>query len=147
MAIDYSNDINLIKEIIEKMFDGISWDNDNPPDWELFASACIQNMTLYPSSRPLAPTNMVSFMQMMGSQRDSGDMTTFKEHALGHKINVFGNIAVAMSSFEMAINSGAPSRGVNGFLLIKDLEWKIVAICWDMESNEHTIKDDLLSED
>ena len=121
MAIDYSNDINLIKEIIEKMFDGISWDNDNPPDWELFASACIQNVTLYPSSRPLAPTNMVSFMQMMGSQRDSGDMTTFKEHALGHKINVFGNIAVAMSSLEMAINPATHPVAIVSTPILRDI--------------------------
>lgn len=56
---------------------------------------------------------------MMEGQRTSGAIAVFEEAVTGHRIAVFGNIAVALSAYTQRINGGDPGRGVNGFLLIE----------------------------
>lgn len=143
----YSEDIAVIGSMIDDMFSAISWDESARPDWDRFSAPCFEGVMLYPSARPVNPTALAPFTKMMVGQRDSGKLKTFEEKTLGHHVRVFGNIAVALSSFETTINGGETSRGVNGFLLIREQDdWKIVAICWDSESEGRPIPADLLSD-
>ena len=71
-------------------------------------------------------------------------LRSFKEAALGSRIRVFGNVAVAVAACEMTENDARVNRGVEMMLLIKtDGEWKIVAQAWDTENESRPIPTDL----
>jgi hypothetical protein len=67
-------------------------------------------------------------------------LRSLAEKPLGTTVKVFGNVAVVMSAFEASANGGAPGRGVNAYLCVKDGgAWKVVAVAWDSESATATL--------
>lgn len=129
-----SDDEQAIVAIIEDMFAAISWDADNPPDLARFVAAVLPEATVVPSARPLAPTDITAFSQRMAGLYAEGAMKTFDERPLGTVVQVFGNIAVALGGFEAVVDGGAPGRGANAFVFVKDAEdWRIAAMAWDNE--------------
>lgn len=144
MPADYSSDVTAIETVIEALFAGITWSADRMPDWDGFRAQLHPATTMFPSARPCAPTTLEPFVAMMEGQRTSGAITVFEEDVTGHRIAVFGNIAVALSAYTQRINGGDLGRGVNGFLLIKqDGDWQIAAMCWDNARPDHPVPDDL----
>lgn len=129
-----SDDEQAIVAIIEDMFAAISWDGESPPDLARFGAAVLPEATVVPSARPLAPTSIATFSQRMASLYVDGAMKIFDERALGTVVQVFGNIAVALGGFEAIVDDGAPGRGANAFLFVKEPEgWRIAAMAWDNE--------------
>lgn len=129
-----NSDEQAILAIIEDMFAAISWDTDNAPDLERFAAAVLPEAAIVPSARPAAPTTIAAFGQRMAGLYDAGAMKTFAERPLSSVVQVFGNIAVVLGGYEAVVDGGAPSRGANAFMLVKDAGgWRVAAMAWDNE--------------
>lgn len=144
MARDHQRDIEAIEKTIEDMFAAISWSAESPPDWKKFAAPALEGAVLAPSARPAALKGMEEFVAGMKNQRDSGNLVDFEERVLGHHVRVFGNIAVALSSYASRINEGDEMRGVNAFLLVKtEGSWRIAGMAWDGATEERPLPDDL----
>ena len=144
MTTDYQDDVTAIGALLERMFEAISWNGDDVPDWQGFTAPIHEAAVLYPSSRPSKPTTADAFVTMMEGQRSGGGLTALEEKICGHRIAVFGNIAVALSGYVVQVNGGQPGQGVNGMLLLKeDGKWRIGAMCWDNASPDHPLPDDL----
>ncbi|MDA5192929.1 nuclear transport factor 2 family protein [Govanella unica] len=144
MTDHYAADIKAIEALIDTMFRSITWSPQAAPDWDGFAAPCLDEALLIPASRPAKPTTVQPFVAMMQKQRDDGNLVDFEEHTIGHHVRVFGNTAIAMSSFATRINKGDERRGVNAFMLVKTEDrWRIAAMCWDNESADHALPADL----
>lgn len=131
----YEQDKTRIRDIITKLFDDLSWDENSAPDWSAFKKAFRNDAVLYPSARPVAQKPMLDFVDGMEGARTSGDLKSIVEAPLAFDITVFGNTALAYTSYKAEINGGAPGRGANAFLFVKDDgQWKIGAMAWDNES-------------
>lgn len=138
-----ADDIQKIEDLIERLFHAISWSICSPPDWETFALCCIPEAKLFPAARPVVPTDLQPFMEMMKAQY-GGDLKDFDETVTGHHVRVFGNIAIAFSGYKQRINGGDQTRGVNGFLLLRANDnWKIAAMCWDGEKDTAQVPEGL----
>jgi ketosteroid isomerase-like protein len=138
-----THDVSEIQAVIEQLFSAISWNPGKAPDWETFRSLCLDDALLVPAARPARPTALAPFIQRMDEQRNGGQLSDFQERVLAHDVGVFGNVAVARSSFATSINQGTEARGVNAFMLIKDGgSWRIAAMSWDNESEDHPVPAD-----
>jgi hypothetical protein len=133
---DYAQDEARIREIVEQMFEAISWSDTKAPDFDAFASAVRKDAVLVPSARPVSPTDIDTFVGRMSGQHSSGGMKTFDERANKTIVKVFGNLAVAIGSYQAQIDGGPIGRGANGFLLIRNEgDWQIAAMSWDSEGD------------
>ncbi|MDT9598797.1 nuclear transport factor 2 family protein [Sphingosinicella rhizophila] len=140
---DRSADEARILEIVDTMFDAISWSEGSPPDFDRFSAAVMAEAVLVPAARPAATTDIASFVKRMSGLHADGAMKTFTEKATKTQIRIFGNIAVAIGGFE-AIADGSPGRGANVFLLVRDAgDWRIAAMAWDNESVDNPLPEDL----
>ena len=118
----------------------ISWREGTTPDWKAFFAPYVDGAVLCPSARPATTTTPDAFRSRMEAQRESQALRSLEEKPLGTTVQVFGNVAVVMSAFEACVTGGAPSRGVNAYLCVKDgAVWKIVAVAWDNESATVTL--------
>ena len=137
-----SNDVRAIKEIIDRQFRSLDWDEGGDGDWETFAGDFHADASLYPAARPARRQTVDAFVERMRGL----SLRTFSERMLGAEVQVFGNVAVALGVCEITENEERVSRGVEAMLLIKDgRAWKIVSQAWDMESDENPIPGRLLS--
>ena len=59
----------------------------------------------------------------------------FTEHELGRRVEVYGNLATAWSSYDGRTASGSfHERGINSFQLVKvDGKWLVASILWQEE--------------
>lgn len=142
---EYYEDEERIRRIIEDMFVAVSWSTTTPPDFKAFAKAVNKSAVVIPAARPASFTNIEAFAARMNEQYVSGAMTTFDERANKTVVNVFGNIAVAIGSFEARIDGGPVGRGANVFLFIRtEADWQIAAMAWDNEGEIKPLPADLV---
>jgi ketosteroid isomerase-like protein len=140
----YANDIRAIEALIARQFASVCWGPGRPADWGAFAADFFPDAALYPSARPVKRQTVEGFVERMKGLA-GGSLRTFDERAAGAKVHVFGNVAVAMGVCEVRENGGAPKRGVEALLLVKDEgRWRIVAQAWDMEAEAKPIPAGLL---
>jgi ketosteroid isomerase-like protein len=131
---NYATDESRIVDIINTMYDAISWSDASQPDFQKFTAAVRSDAVVVPSTRPAAPTDIAAFVERMSALHANGTMKTFEETGLKNRVKVFGNVAVAIGSFRAKID-GSVSRGVNAFLFIREAgDWQIAAMAWDNES-------------
>ncbi len=134
---DYQADQARIQDIIETMFSAVSWSPTSPPDFDSFRAAVRSDAVLAPAARPVATTDIESFVARMNGLYRDGAMKHFDERAHKTLVHVFGNIAVAIGSFEASVDQGDITRGVNVFMFVRNEgEWQIAAMGWDNET-EH----------
>jgi hypothetical protein len=131
---NYAADESRIVDIINAMFDAISWSDSSQPDFQKFTAAVRSDAIVVPSARPAAPTDIAAFVKRMSELHSKGTMKSLEETGLKNRVKVFGNIAVAIGSFRAKID-GSISRGANAFLFIREAgDWQIAAMAWDNES-------------
>lgn len=131
----YAKDKAALRAMIEKMFADLSWEEKGEPDWVAFKDAFRPDAVLYPSARPANQTEITAFVERMEGQRQSGGIRSLVEKPLDFLITVFGNTALIYVPYVMELNGGAPSRGANMFLMVKDDgRWQVGAMAWDNES-------------
>lgn len=132
----YDHDRRMLRDIIGRLFDHLSWDENRIPDWSSFKAAFRDDAVLYPSARPAAQSSVPTFVERMEDLRRGGTLKSLLEKPLAIDVTVFGNTALVYASYDAVIN-GAPSRGANAFLFVKDNDgWAIGALAWDNEGPE-----------
>ena len=142
---DYAKDEARIREIVEQMFEAISWSGAKAPDFPAFSSAVRKDAVLVPAARPASPTDIDSFVARMSGLYDNGSMKTFDERANKTIVKVFGNLAVAIGSYQAQFDGGPVGRGANGFLLVRNEgDWQIAAMGWDSEDADKPLPAELV---
>lgn len=142
---DYARDEARIREIVEQMFEAISWSETKAPDFEAFAGSVRKDAVLVPSARPASPTDIDTFVGRMRGQYEGAGMKTFDERANKTVVKIFGNLAVAIGSYQARIDGGPVGRGANGFLFVRDGgDWQIAAMGWDNEGEDKPLPAELL---
>ena len=135
-----TDDERALRALAAAGLDAISWREGGAPDWPAFFGPYVEGAVLCPSARPAVTTTPDAFRARMDAQRTSNALRSLAERPLGTSVQVFGNVAVVLSAFEMRANGGGPARGVNAYLCVKDGgAWKIVAVAWDNESATVTL--------
>jgi ketosteroid isomerase-like protein len=138
-----SDDIRAIEALIHRQIGSLNWTPETSGDWSTFAADFVPGACLYPAARPAKRQTPEDFIERMKGVAATS-LRSFKEAALGSRIRVFGNVAVAVAACEMTENDARVNRGVEMMLLIKtDGEWKIVAQAWDTENESRPIPTDL----
>jgi hypothetical protein len=131
---DYAADETRIVEIMDSMFEAISWNERSLPNFDLFMAAVRKDAVVVPASRPAAPTDIESFVNRMMGLHAKGVMKAFEEEGTKNCVKIFGNVAVAIGGFK-AVVDGSTSRGANAFLFIREAgDWQIAAMAWDNET-------------
>jgi hypothetical protein len=130
-----TDDERALRALTADALAAISWHEGTAPDWDAFFGPYLAGAVLCPSARPAATVAPDAFRARMDGQRTSGALKSLEEQPLGTSVQIFGNVAVVLSAFEARVNGGAPGRGVNAYLCVKNEgAWKIVAVAWDNES-------------
>ncbi|MER8568615.1 nuclear transport factor 2 family protein [Mesorhizobium sp. M0924] len=138
------SDCNAIRALISRQFASISWKAAGEPDWEKFRSDFFPDAQMFPSSRPARPQSIPAFIKRMSSLAGS-DLLSLDERVLGSKIQVFGNVAVAVIACENVENEINLERVVEMMLLVKDQgNWKIAAQAWDKAGEDTSLPTDIL---
>lgn len=133
-----------IRAVIARQFDSIGWTAERPADWATFADDFLPEATLFPAARPIAAKSIDAFIDRMKNVATS-ELQSLEETVLGTRIQVFGNVAIAMVVCGMSENGSEPKRGVEAILLVKNQDrWRIAAQAWDMEAPEKMVPADLL---
>jgi hypothetical protein len=139
----YAADKARILELVENMFDAISWAPNKAPDFALFRAPVRDDAVLVPASRPPSPTSIADFVGRMTDLYAANGMALFDERPSTTVVHVVGNLAVAIGSF-VANADGSESRGANGFLFVRNADdWEIAAMAWDNESDTSPMPEDL----
>ena len=139
-----TDDERALRALAAAGLEAISWREGAAPDWQSFFAPYVEGAVLCPSARPAVTTTPDAFRERMEAQRTSNALRSLEEKPLGTSVQVFGNVAVVLSAFEMRANGGGSARGVNAYLCVKDAEeWKIVAVAWDNESATVKLPPDL----
>lgn len=135
MVVAMTDDERALRALTAKGLDAISWTEGSEPNWRAFFGPYLDGAVLCPSARPATTVTPAAFQTRMDAQRGSNALRSLDEKPLGTTVQVFGSVAVVMSAFEARANGGAPGRGVNAYLCVKDgAEWKVVAVAWDNET-------------
>jgi hypothetical protein len=130
-----TDDERALRALAAAGLEAISWREGTAPDWDAFFGPYVAGAVLCPSARPAATVTPEAFRARMDAQRESQTLRSLEEAPLGVTVQVFGNVGVVLAAFEARVNGGAPGRGVNAYLCVKDADaWKIVAVAWDNES-------------
>ena len=69
----------------------------------------------------------------------------FTERELGHRVELWGNLATVWSSYDgRTANGSFHERGINSFQLVKvDGKWLVASILWQEETPENPLPADL----
>jgi hypothetical protein len=72
----------------------------------------------------------------------------FTERELGRRVELYGNLATAWSSYDGRTASGSfHERGINSFQLVKvDGKWLVASILWQEETPEFPLPRDMIKE-
>lgn len=134
-----SEDERAIRELIARQFRSMSWSPGAPADWSGFAGDFLHRAALFPSARPLSPTDVAAFVERMRRLSETS-LQSFDEVVLGAEIQVFGNVAVAAVACEAVENADEVGRTVEMMLLVKTEEgWRIAAQAWDKASTANPV--------
>lgn len=141
---DPEDDLRAIEAIVARQFGSLNWTPGTAGDWDAFAADFVPGAALYPSARPAKRQSVEAFVERMQGLAGT-KLRSFRESVLGTKIQIFGNVAMALAACEIVENDSATSRGVEILLLVKDAgAWKIVAQAWDNAGEARPVPDFLL---
>jgi hypothetical protein len=134
-----SDDVRQIEALIARQFASLNWTDGAGGQWDVFSGDFLEGASLYPSARPARRQDVGSFIARMKGLAQS-TLPALQEQVLGSKVEVFGNIAVAVAACEMTENDVEVRRTVEMMLLVKEEGgWKIAAQAWDLETPEMTL--------
>lgn len=125
------DDHKAIEALIERQFNALSWDESRDADWSGFANDFVDGAQLFASARPVKSQSVDQFVdRMQGISKSS--LPDLQERFLGRRIEVYGNVAVAMAVCELTENKEKVSCNIEALLLVKeDGQWRIASQAWD----------------
>lgn len=142
------SDLSALKNITKSMYESISYVPGGHPDIEGLKSLFSKGGRVITPELPDSPSEIFSIedyihlfeknLEKSGS-RDKG----FYEYELNCKVDIFGNMAHILSTFETKWtpqDEKPRTRGVNSIqLLKKDDRWGICSITWDYERPDNPL--------
>ena len=145
-------DVSSLDAIMKAVYDVISGDAAKPRDWDRFRSLFHKDARLIPSgknqqtsvvtARALTPEDYIKRVEPVFAKEG------FYEREKARRVEVFGNIAHAFSTYESfhSLSDKKPfMRGINSFQLLNDgTGWWVITIYWQGETPENPIPNEYL---
>ncbi len=130
-------DGDSIDTVIQGLYDVISGPA-GPRDWARFRAMFTEGGRLIPTrNTPQGPTITVMTPDDYATRATAGfEKNAFYESEIARRIEVFGNVAHAFSTYESRRAPGEKpfARGINSIQLVKTAGgWKIMTVLWDSE--------------
>jgi hypothetical protein len=147
-------DLSEIQKVVNKLYENLTFKKNQAPTLakltDIFydRGMLINNTTGEPKKYTLQ-----EFSSVITKQVNTGKVLAFREKELSSEIELFGNMAHCLSTYESGyILAGRDEyinkRGINSIQLIKVAgKWKIVSIIWNEESDEQKIPEKYLKEE
>jgi hypothetical protein len=139
------NDTSSIESVIHAFYEVISGFASEKRNWEKMRSLFVPGASLVPSS-VVCGTSLPSAIDIEAYiQRLAGFLSQydFFETGLIHHIEVYGNIASVISTYEARHTPNEPEpfrRGVNFILLLSDgNRWWLTSMIWKDETKDNSI--------
>jgi hypothetical protein len=147
MQADEQEDVAAIRAVIGRQFASLCWGAGQEPGWQAFRADFLPGAALYPAARPARPQSVDAFVERMKGLAGS-TLASFHEAVLGTRVQVFGNVAVALAACENTENGSTARRAVEMMLLVREGgRWRIAAQAWDKETESNPIPPELLAGD
>jgi hypothetical protein len=138
-----SSDTAGIDQAIHGVYDVISGPPGQKRDFDRMRALFTPGATL----RAIGPKGIHggSLEDYIARNRDALEKQGFVEHELSRRLEVWGNLATAWSSYDGRTADGSfHERGINSFELVKiDGKWLVASILWQEETPDNILPDDL----
>lgn len=147
------SDTSSISAIIAALYESISYEPGELPDWDRMRPLFAQGARIIPPSpKGGAPAVMdvETFVERVneGVREAAGQPRGFHERGIAHRTETFGCIAHVWSTYESrySVDDAEPfSRGINSFQLVRfENRWWVVTIFWDIERRSQPIPNEYL---
>lgn len=140
-------DVESIDAIMAAVYDVISGDAGVKRDWDRFRTLFHKDAKLIPTGKnPETGIAGALFLTPEDYINRSGawlEKNGFHEREISRKVDLFGNIAQAFSTYEAFKKSDDKEpfmRGINSFQLLNDgKRWWVVNIYWQQEGKDNPI--------
>ena len=138
------------QDVIEALYDLVSFGPDNPPRWEEVRALFIDDAIIVlrtsrdSSTRFTLDGFIQDFKKFAGEERIQ--VNGFSEKIIRFDKTVFGDIAHFLVLYEASIpgTDFKPQQGVDSFQLIKsDTAWRILSITNDIPGPDNPLPDEL----
>lgn len=136
-------DVMTPESVVAALYDVISGPADEERDWDRFRGLFLPGARLVLGRRPdggagageeIAIADLDEFVPAASSQYAEDG---FWERETAGRIDRFGNVAQAWSTFETRVGSSdaePAARGINSIQMVREAgRWQIAAIAWDVE--------------
>ena len=134
------DDHAAIVELLERQFQALSWNKDQEGDWAGFSRDFVDKAQLFASARPARSQTVKEFVERMQGL-SKGSLPDLQEKLLGHRIEVFGNVAVATAVCELTENQSKVTYNIEALLLLKENgQWRIASQAWDTATDAAAAK-------
>jgi hypothetical protein len=151
-------DVESIDAIIGALYDTISFDPGDEPDWERLRWLFLTDGSLIPPRDPSEESTQVLGIEAFINRAKRRIHNTealqergFREVEVSRRVDQFSNIAHVLSVYEGRFGSGEDDyavRGINSVqLLFENDRWWVVGILWADENDENEIPERYLEED
>lgn len=140
-----------VDAILAALYASVSHDSATEPNWARMRDIFLQVGMLIPPKNPKSDMFTVldvdgfeqRVRESMAAAKQKGDPTSFFEHEIARRLDCFGNVCQAFSTYEAR---RAPSdekpfvRGINSIQLVNDgRRWWIASVVWDTERADNPI--------
>jgi hypothetical protein len=145
-------DVASVDAIVAALYDVISGPAGQARDWNRFRSLFMPGGRLISTGR--APDGAARYRAMTPDEYATGSATFlersgFTEREIARRLESFGNIAHAFSTYESQYteeNQARHARGINSIQLFNDgKRWFVVTVFWDAERPDNPIPAKYLS--
>jgi hypothetical protein len=141
--------INSIEVVINSLYDSISFKKGERPDLDKLQKLFIDEARLIRTTKDSHEFMKVEdFLSSFNTRIDAGEFIEFREYEIKNKIEMFGGIAHAFSTYETDFETPGgrlEARGINSIQLIEiNSEWKVVSIFWYNEDEANKIPEEYL---
>jgi hypothetical protein len=145
-------DVASVDAILQALYDVISGPAGQTRDWNRFRSLFLPDGRLISTGR--TPAGEARYRVMTPDEYATGSATFleasgFMEREIARRLESFGNIAQAFSTYESHYtqeNQARHARGINSIQLYNDgKRWFVVTVFWDSERPDQPIPAKYLS--
>jgi len=126
-------------DAIRAIYEVISFPEGGEPDWERMKKVFLPNARLTRiTPEGVDCFDLETFQAMALEMLDRGIYTSFFEHELIRRVNMFGAFAQVLSAYETKTCPDASyflARGVNSIQLLRERDsWRVLSLLWDEEA-------------
>jgi len=137
-------DVESVPSILKALYEAVSFRRQEAPAFDRLRSLFHTGARLIPvKPGSMEIMDIEAFIASMRGHLESGALEYFVEREIARRVEIFGCIAHAFSTYETSYALGGRAmakRGINSIQLLHDGgRWGILTIFWFDESPEHPI--------